>query len=77
MAKIKGEALLWRMGSQPTFEKSVSEAITRYRMRFGVMPTLVLANPAEVPAAGMVVDGVPVMSDKETLIRHLYVGIAE
>jgi len=75
--RMEGKYLLWRMAGQPTFELNVGEAITRYRMRFGVMPTMVTANAADVPAGCTEVDGVMVMVDKETLIKHLCVGMAK
>ena len=77
MDLMKGLRLSWYMSGQPTFELNVREAITRYRMRFGQMPTLVMANAVDVPAGCSEVDGVPVVIDKETMKNHLYVGMAK
>lgn len=69
------EGLLWYMSPLPTLEQKISEGIRRYRMKYGVEPTLVEGAEGVIPAEGMTVDGVRVVPGTAIRQGYILVGV--
>ena len=70
------DGMLWMSdrGNRPV-EKKIAEALSYYRQKFGVEPTLCLAHPSEIPTDMQQVEGVTVRTDRIVLPMHFWIGV--
>lgn len=80
MSKSSVVGLLWYDGSTMPFERKVSGAVDRYRIKYGQQPDAVFVNPVHMDGKEeflVMTDGGPVMvlASRTEMPNHFFIGV--
>ena len=70
--------MLWRdEDHQRTLDEKVARAVEYYRHKYGEVPTVCFVHPQMLPDGAQFVGGVRLLTAKNILLNHFWLGVNE